>query len=122
MIIKSDLELLYNWAKENAFPMKVAPTAEGYSNKPISYCWLKGVGKSIMLRKKLIQSQNIQAIYENDDILFSMISSFDSGTVLKPHKDPNVYKKPYKRIQIPLVIPDREKCYMIKLSNNNFQV
>jgi len=42
-----------------------------------------------------------------------MIASFEENTELKPHRDPNLYREPYKRIQIPLVIPDTEKCYMI---------
>jgi hypothetical protein len=42
-----------------------------------------------------------------------MIASFDEDTKLKPHRDPNLYREPYKRIQIPLEIPDGELCYMI---------
>ena len=37
---------------------------------------------------------------------------FESGTELGPHKDPPVYDKKYRRIQIPLHIPS-EDCYMI---------
>jgi aspartyl/asparaginyl beta-hydroxylase (cupin superfamily) len=112
MITKKDLEELYQWAKKSEFPLKQAPTVEGYANKTISYCWLKGVGKTVMIRKKLM-NDIVSKIYENGDILFSMISVFHEDTELKPHRDPNVYREPYKRIQIPLVIPDKEKCYMI---------
>jgi aspartyl/asparaginyl beta-hydroxylase (cupin superfamily) len=66
-----------------------------------------------MVRKNLMKNEVVEKIYENDDILFSMIASFEENTELKPHRDPNLYREPYKRIQIPLVIPDREKCYMI---------
>ena len=33
MITKNDLEILYNWAKAIEFPVKKAPTIDGYSNK-----------------------------------------------------------------------------------------
>jgi len=113
MITKNELNELFVWAKNSKLIMRKAPTADGYANKPISYCWIKGVGKTIMIRKNLIKNEIVEKIYENDDILFSMIASFDANTKLKPHRDPNLYREPYKRIQIPLEIPDNEKCYMI---------
>ena len=120
MISKSDLDTLYNWAKECEFPMKTAPTVEGYSNKPISHCWIKAesVDKSgtktvKYVRKKIIQDSKVLEIFDNSEILFATVSLFESGTVLGKHKDPSVYRCPYKRIQIPLVIPDKERCYMI---------
>ena len=57
-------------------------------------------------------TQNICEIYENDEILFSNFTSFREGTELYPHKDPDILRYPYKRIQIPLSIPDKNKCYM----------
>jgi hypothetical protein len=113
MITKKDLKDLYEWSKTNNFPIKCAPTAEGYSNKPIKFCWIKKNIKTIVVRKSIIQNFHIQSIYENPDILFSMYVIFDENTRLGPHKDPNIYKEPYKRIQIPIEIPDKEKCYMI---------
>ena len=113
MITENELNELFVWAKNSKLIMRKAPTADGYANKPISYCWIKGVGKTIMIRKNLIKNEIVEKIYENDDILFSMIASFDMNTELKPHRDPNIYREPYKRIQIPLEIPDNEKCYMI---------
>ena len=113
MIEIEQLMDLYNWAKNSQFPLRKAPTTEGYANKPISYCWLKGVGKTVMVRKNLMKNEVVEKIYENNDILFSMIASFDENTELKPHRDPNLYREPYKRIQIPLEIPNQELCYMI---------
>lgn len=112
MITKKDLEILYKWASSANFPTKKAPTSEGYANKEIQFCWIKVIAKSITIRKKLM-SDEVLKIYQNDDILFSMYSVFDEGTELGPHRDPNIYREPYKRIQIPLEIPDKEKCYMI---------
>ena len=51
---------LYNWAKNSQFPLRKAPTTEGYANKPISYCWLKGVGKTVMVRKNLMKNEIIE--------------------------------------------------------------
>ena len=111
MITQNDLQTLYKWAKITNFPTKKAPTSNGYANKDIYISWLKGVGKSITIRKKLM-SDEIYQIFENDNILYATYSLFDPGTILIPHKDPNIYREPYKRIQIPLTIPDKEKCYM----------
>lgn len=113
MIQYKDLKYLYEWAKVTNFPLKKAPTASGYSNKPISYCWLKKNMKTIAIRKSIVQDEIAQNILNNDDILFCTIASFEPNTILSPHKDPNVYRYTYKRIQIPLDIPDKNKCYMI---------
>ena len=111
MITHRDLTDLYNWAKDTEFPVKTAPTIEGYSNKSIDYYWIKSVKKSTLIREKLM-TDKVRKIYENDDILFSNYTIFHAGTILKPHKDPNILRYPYKRIQIPLTIPDKDKCYM----------
>ena len=111
MITNNDLKDLYNWAKDTKFPVKTAPTIEGYSNKVIDYYWIKSVKKSTLIREKLM-TDKVRKIYDNDDILFSNYAIFYAGTILKPHKDPNILRYPYKRIQIPLTIPDKDKCYM----------
>lgn len=111
MITESDLNKLYIWAKQTNFPLKKAPTTEGYTNKDIFISWLKGVGKTVNIRKKLMTDE-VYEIFQNEDILYATYSVFTEGTILKPHRDPNVYREPYKRIQIPLRIPDKEKCYM----------
>jgi hypothetical protein len=111
MITNNDLKDLYNWAKDTKFPVKTAPTIEGYSNKVIDYYWIKSVKKSTLIREKLM-TDRIREIYQNDDILFSNYALFYPGTILKPHKDPDLLREPYKRIQIPLSIPDKDKCYM----------
>ena len=111
MITNRDLIDLYNWAKDTEFPAKTAPTIEGYSNKSIDYYWIKSVKKSTLIREKLM-TDKVRKIYDNDDILFSNYAIFYAGTILKPHKDPNILRYPYKRIQIPLSIPNQNECYM----------
>ena len=44
--------------------------------------------------------------------IFATVSVFDAGTKLNPHRDPPVYGKKYRRVQIPLYIPSNE-CYMV---------
>ena len=111
MITRNDLHKIYEWARVTAFPFKKAPTIEGYSNKIIDYYWLKSVKKSTIIRKKYM-SDEVYEIYKNDEILFSNYTSFRAGTELYPHRDPDILRYPYKRIQIPLSIPDNNKCYM----------
>ena len=112
MITKIDLDCLYNWAKDINFPIKNAPTSEGYSNQVVKHYWLKSTIKTTLIRKR-IMPENVFELYQNEEILYSGYAFFDSGTILGPHKDPDIYKKPYRRIQIPIQIPDYEKCYMI---------
>ena len=111
MITKNDLEILYNWAKAIEFPVKKAPTIDGYSNKDIDYYWIKSVKKTTIIRDKLMTDE-VRKIYQNKDILFSNYTIFYPNTILKPHKDPDILRYPYRRIQIPLVVPDTKKCYM----------
>lgn len=111
MISSQDLHTLYEWAKKTKFPTKRAPTTRGYCNKDIHHYWLKSTAKSILIRKKLMSAEVIQ-IHQNTDILYSGYSLFEPGTVLKPHRDPDIYREPYKRIQVPLSIPEKDMCYM----------
>ena len=37
MITKKDLRNLYEWGKQTKFPLKKAPTIDGYSNIDIDY-------------------------------------------------------------------------------------
>ena len=111
MLTTNDLDTLYEWAKETKFPCKKAPTIDGYCNKVIDYYWLKSVKISTIIRQKYM-SDEVYEIYKNEDILFSNYTSFRGGTELYPHRDPDILRYPYKRIQIPLSIPDNNICYM----------
>ena len=57
--------------------------------------------------------ENIFKMHENHEILYSGFAVMAAGCYIKPHKDPDVYMHDYKRIQLPLDLPDKEKCYMI---------
>ena len=108
-----DLNYLYEWATRTDFPLRRAPTAVGYSNKDIYFCWLKAQNKNGGgVRQSVVADQRAKDILDQDEILVATIALFESGTRLGPHKDPPVYDKKYRRIQIPLHIPS-DDCYMI---------
>ena len=104
MITKNNLDELYKWAKDIKFPLKKAPTSTHYSNKDIYICGLKFVRKNVNIRKNLM-TELIYDIIKDDDILYAVYTTFEGGTDLRPHKDPDVYSDKYKRIQIPLRVP-----------------
>ena len=109
----NDLKYLYEWAAETEFPLRRAPTAVGYSNKDIYFCWLKALtNNGGGVRESVVRDQRARDILNSDEILVATIALFESGTELGPHKDPPVYDNKYRRIQIPLHIPS-EDCYMI---------
>tara|TARA_B100001057_G_C22223077_1_gene709023 strand:+ start:73 stop:555 length:483 start_codon:yes stop_codon:yes gene_type:complete len=110
MITRKNLDDLYNWALKGNFPMKGNPTSPNYSNKKIYICQFKFVRKSMSIRKKLMTDE-IYQIYKNDEILNSNYAIFAGGTILKPHIDPDIYTERYKRIQIPMKVP--EGSYML---------
>ena len=124
MISKTDLKNLYEWAKDKDFPVRKTPTTSGLYKKPYgtnqihSYCNkdifsfpLKFGRRKQTIRESLMPT-NIANIFKNEDILYTVVSIFQAGTILKPHRDPHIYKFPYKRIQIPLEIPEVGKCTM----------
>ena len=101
MITKSNLKELYEWASSSKFPLKKAPTTVGYSNKDIYICGLKYIRKNTNIRKSMM-TDVVYNIMKNDEILYAVYSRFIGGTILTPHKDPDVYRDRYKRVQIPL--------------------
>ena len=110
---KSDVDYLYEWATKTDFPLRRAPTAVGYSNKDIHFCWIKALtNNGGGVRRSVVQDPRAIEILDSDEILMAEVSVFESGTALGPHKDPPVYDKEYRRIQIPLYIPS-DKCYMV---------
>ena len=110
---RSDVNYLYEWASTTEFPLRRAPTAVGYSNKDIYFCWLKAQNKNGGgVRRSVVEDERAREILNQEEILVSSIALFESGTKLGPHKDPPVYGKAYRRIQVPLYIPS-DRCYMI---------
>ena len=115
MLTKDNLKELYKWASKSKFPLKKAPTTVGYSNKDIYICGLKYIRKNINIRKSLM-TESVYNIMRNDEILYAVYSRFSGGTILKPHKDPDVYSERYKRVQIPLDVT--KDFYMVWKGKN----
>ena len=120
MISKTDLKNLYEWAKDKDFPLRRTITTrkpygtnkiESYCNKAIYSYPLKFGRRKVTIRES-VMPQEIIDIFKDEDILYTVVSIFQSGTILKPHRDPHIYNFPYKRIQIPLDIPEVGKCTM----------
>ena len=112
---RNDVDYLYEWASQTDFPLRRAPTAVGYSNKDIHFCWLKAIYRNGAIggvRKSVVGDEKAQKILDQEEVIFATVSVFDAGTKLNPHRDPPVYGKKYRRVQIPLYIPSNE-CYMI---------
>ena len=57
MITKSDLQKIYQWGLKSRFPLKLAPTTKGYTNKDIFICGLKFVRKNVNIRKNLMDQE-----------------------------------------------------------------
>ena len=68
MITRKNLSKIYDWAKNTEFPLKKVPTAGEYSNKDIFICWLKGAGKKVLLRKKLMTDEVLD-IFSDENII-----------------------------------------------------
>ena len=106
---RTDVEYLYEWASRTDFPLRRAPTAVGYSNKDIYFCWLKAQNKNGGgVRRSVVTDQRVIEILDQPEILVSTIALFESGTKVGKHKDHPVYGKKYRRIQSPLYIPSNE--------------
>ena len=95
---KSDVDYLYEWASRTDFPLRRAPTAVGYSNKDIHFCWIKAIyrnGSIGGVRKSVVEDEKAQQILDQEEVIFATISVFDAGTKLNPHRDPPVYGRKY---------------------------
>ena len=102
---RNDVDYLYEWASQTDFPLRRAPTAVGYSNKDIHFCWLKAIYRNGAIggvRKSVVEDERAQQILDQEEVIFATVSVFDAGTKLNPHRDPPVYGKKYRRIQIPV--------------------
>ena len=112
---RNDVDYLYEWAARTDFPLRRAPTAVGYSNKDIYFCWLKASKKSDGggTRRSVVRDERAAKILDSNEVILATVSLFEAGTKLGAHKDPPVYDKAYRRIQIPLYIPCTKCCYMV---------
>ena len=73
--------------------------------------WLKMSRKLTTIRKSAMP-EHIYKIHQNPEILYSGYANLKPGYYISPHKDPDVYSARYKRVQIPLYLPEKDKMYM----------
>ena len=73
--------------------------------------WLKMSRKITTIRKSAMPD-HIYKIHQNPEILYSGYANLKPGYYISPHKDPDVYSARYKRVQIPLYLPEKDKMYM----------
>ena len=112
MITHDDLSKVYEWGMTTELPYRNAPTAVGYSDREIGYCWLKGQRNFKGVRESVVDDPDVVEILNRPEVLFAVGAMFYPGTRLFKHRDPDVYICPYRRIHVPLIV-DPEKCYMI---------
>ena len=75
---RSDVDYLYEWATANEFPLRRAPTAVGYSNKDIYFCWLKALtNNGGGVRESVVEDQRARDILNQEEIL---VAIFPNGT------------------------------------------
>ena len=82
---RSDVDYLYEWATRTDFPLRRAPTAVGYSNKDIHFCWLKAIYRNGAIggvRKSVVADERAQQILDQEEVIFATVSVFDAGTKL----------------------------------------
>ena len=66
---KIDLEYLYEWATRTDFPLRRAPTAVGYSNKDIYFCWLKAQNKNGGgVRRSVVEDEKVREILNQEEL------------------------------------------------------
>jgi hypothetical protein len=111
MITKEEIDYLYSWSKNKEFFLRKEPSSAGHPNKPILFCPIKLTFRDPIIRKSIIGDNRVYEILSNPEILFCGCVVLQPQTEHGPHKDLNIYVEEYKRIQIPLSIPDN--CYMI---------
>ncbi len=115
MITKKELKEFYEWGLETKFPRKISPKFTGrgrdFQTYDVTGYWLKMTRKMVNIRKNFMP-ENIFKMHENHEILYSGYAILAPNCYIKPHKDPDVYMHDYKRIQLPLELPERDKCYM----------
>lgn len=123
MITKKELQEFYEWGLSTEFPLKVSPRFTGrgrdFGIYDVTGYWLKMTRKMSNIRKNFMP-ENIFKIHENHEILYSGYAIMTAGCYIKPHKDPDVYMCDYKRVQLPLDVPDKEKCYMTWDDGNRY--
>ena len=111
MITKQQLTKLYHWGKKTIFPLKKEGITSKYMGYDVFISYAKYGKKQKRYRKKLFDD-DIYEIIKNDEIYGVAYMKYSPHIDAKPHKDFNLWGKDFLRIQIPLKIPQGNKCYI----------
>ena len=117
MITKLDLKRLYEWASTNNFPLKKEGITSKYMGYEILICYLKYGKKRIFYPHKTI-SEPVFDIAVRPEIYSLSYIKYPPKLKAKPHRDYNPYGKEFKRIQIPIKIPNSNECYIEWIDKN----
>jgi len=111
MITKSHLQRLYQWSLNTDFPLKKEGITSNYMGYEILICYLKYGKKKIFYPHKSL-SKSIFDIIVKPEIYSLTYIQYPSKLKAKPHRDYNPYNKKFKRIQLPIKIPNGNKSYI----------
>lgn len=110
MILKTDLKILYYWAKEINFSTKnILLGSSKYWNKNV---WMYPVKISKGKLRTSIMTEEVSQILSNTDIITAFFILIQPHSIALPHVDPKIYKERTKRIQIPLSVPSGKETFM----------
>ena len=120
MITKLDLQRLYEWASNTNFPLNKKVLNKNIWDDEIIICYLKYGKKRIFYPHKSI-SESVFDIAVKSEIFGLTYIQYPPKLKAKPHRDYNPYGKEFKRIQLPIKIPNNnknEECYIEWIDRN----
>ena len=120
MITELDLQRLYKWALNTNFPLNKKVLNKNIWDDEIFICYLKYGKKRIFYPHKFI-SESVFNIAVKPEIFGLTYIQYPPKLKAKPHRDYNPYGKEFKRIQLPIKIPNNNKnneCYIEWIDKN----
>lgn len=109
MISRKEVAVLYQWAKDYNVPYREAFTwSTDIWNKPV---WMHVLKNSKGTVRHTKVSDDVGCILENPEVYTSFFVKIDAGSIALRHRDPKLYGRNAKRLQLPLNVPMGE-CYM----------
>ena len=111
MITKEQLTKLFYWGNRTTFPLRKEGITSKYMGYDVFVSYAK-YGKNEKRYRKKLFDDDIYEIIKNDEIYGVAYLKYSAHVDAKPHKDFNLWGKDFLRIQIPLKIPQGNKCYI----------
>ena len=114
MIVKEDIQRLYNWSLSTSFPLRKDRVASKHMGYESMICPIK-IGKKHKMYPHGDIIKPVLDIVERDEISGMYYLFYPPHITAKPHIDHNPYKQEYLRIQIPIKIPNNNRdkeCYI----------